>query len=89
MGVGGPLGGRRSPVRSDGGRGRRWTAGAGGGGLGLRERDAGEELAAGTRAQGCGGAGCGMGAGSESGGVPERMREERCELGLIPILLIS
>ena len=42
-------------MRSDGGRGRRWTAGTGGGGLGLRERDAGEELAAGTQAHGCGG----------------------------------
>ena len=48
-------------MRSDGGRGRRWTAGAGGGGLGLRERDAGEELAAGTRAHGCGGGDVGAG----------------------------
>ena len=48
-------------MRSDGGRGQRWTAGAGGGGLGLRERDAGEELAAGTRAHGCGGGDVGAG----------------------------
>ena len=48
-------------MRSDGGRGRRWTAGAGGGGLGPRERDAGEELAAGTRAHGCGGGDVGAG----------------------------
>ena len=48
-------------MRSDGGGGRRRTAGAGGGGLGLRERDAGEELAAGTRAHGCGGGDVGAG----------------------------